>query len=199
MMIKKQFSFGAVIKVFFAIAVILSAAWSLQVMGSAYLRVWGDQCRLNGDRSRAETFYKFSSGIDPQNWWTPLGVGQLYSETRYYELDPEIKQEWARKEQVAFAQAYRHNTKKEEVVYGLGRAELALGHKELGLNYYRQAANYKRFNDFYWRKLGIELRKEGLYEEALEVFVFAQSIDQSNKTVRRNIKWLRDVERGVGE
>ena len=190
---KRQGAIETAAKVIFAIATILSALWALQVMSSATLRVWGDKFRLAQDHPRAEAFYKASAGIDPQNWWAPLGLGQIYSQTRYYELDPVTKREWAQKEQAAFAQAYRHNVKKEEIVYGLGRAELALGNRETGLKYLRQAAHYKRFNDFYWRKLGIELRKEGLYEEALEVFLYAQKLDRSNKTVKRNIQWLREI------
>ena len=181
-----------VIRVLFAIMAILVALWSLQVMSSATLRVWGDKFRLAKDRPRAETFYKAAMMIDPQNWHAPLGLGQIYSHYRYYELDPATKQEWAQKEQAAFAQAYRHNIKKEEIVYGLGRAELTLGHRDAGLDYLRQAAHYKRFNDFYWRKLGIELRKDGFYEEALETFLYAQKLDRSNKTVQYNIKWLRE-------
>ncbi len=189
---KKQGAIETAVRVVFTSAVILSAAWAVQVMSSATLRVWGDKFRLAQDRSRAEVFYKAASVIDPQNWWAPLGLGQIYSQTRYYELDPIAKREWAEKEHDEYLKAYRHNVKKEEVVYGLGRAELALGNREQGLDYLRQAAHYKRFNDFYWRKLGIELRKEGLYEEALETFLYAQKLDRSNKTVKRNIQWLRE-------
>jgi len=55
----------------------------------------------------------------------------------------------------------------------------------------RQAANYKRFNDSYWRKLGIELRKAGLYDESLAVFEYAKKLAGANKTVKRNIEWLK--------
>jgi len=187
----KQLSVATAAKIIFAVATIFAALWSVQVMGSATLRVWGDKFREAKDRARAETLYKTAAAIDPQNWWAPFGLGQIYSNYRYYELDPVAKQGWAEKEKAAFAKAYRHNTKKEEVVYGLGRVELALGNREKGVGYLRQAAHYKRFNDFYWRKLGIELRKEGLYEEALETFLYAQKLDRSNKTVKRNIQWLR--------
>ncbi len=175
----------------FSVLILLSALWALQVMSSATLRVWGDKFRLAQNRSRAEAFYKASSAIDPQNWRTHLGLGQIYSHYRYYELEPVAKREWAEKEHDEYLKAYRHNIKKEEVVYGLGRAELAFGNREAGLDYLRQAAHYKRFNDFYWRKLGIELRKDGFHEEAMKTFLYAQKLDRSNKTVKRNIQWLR--------
>ena len=174
-----------------SILLLLVAGWSIQVMSSAFLRVQGDRLRLSGNRTSAEGLYKFSAAIDPQSWPAHLGLGQVYSHYRYQELDPVKKQKWAELEQGAFAKAYRHNIKKEEVVYGLGRAELAAGNREAGLEFLRQAANYKRFNDFYWRKLGIELRKAGLYKEAIEVFSHALKLNRSNKTVTHNLRWLK--------
>ncbi|QHI70200.1 O-antigen ligase family protein [Tichowtungia aerotolerans] len=177
--------------VLFSAFLLLALVWSLQVMSSAGLRVRGDLLRLSGNRKQAETLYNAAVRIDPQNWQAYLGMGQVYSHYRYYELDAEKKTLLAQQERDAYARAYRHNTKKEEVVYGLGRAELACGNRDAGIDYLRQAANYRRFNDFYWRKLGIELRKAELYEEAREVFEHAYSLDRSNPTVRANLKWLK--------
>ena len=72
-----------------------------------------------------------------------------------------------------------------------GWAETALGNYERGLDLFREAAQLSRFNDFYWRKLGIELRKAEQYEEALAAFTHAQKLNRSNKSVKRNIQWLR--------
>jgi Flp pilus assembly protein TadD len=188
----------AVAKGLLVVAVILSALWSVQVMSSAFVRVCADRQSASGNRARAEQLYRISETIDPQNWRAPLGLGQILSFHRYYELDPAEKMKCAQRERDTFARAYRHNTKKEEVVYGLGRAELACGNQEEGLNYLRQAAQYKRFNDFYWRKLGIELRKAGHYKEAQDAFVHAQKLDRSDATVKRNIQWLKERV-GVGE
>ncbi len=176
----------------FTVTVILATLWTVQVMSSAWIRVWGDRFLPEQRIQRAESFYKTAERIDPQNWQAQFGLGQVYYHDRYYELDPARKHEWALKEQAAYAAAYRTNAKKEEVVYGLGRVELFLGSREKGLDYLRQAANYKRFNDFYWRKLGIELRKAGLYDEALNAFEYARKLDGSNKTVKRNIEWLKE-------
>lgn len=184
-------SIVATVRVLFAVATILSALWAVQVMSSAWIRVRGDRFLLEQKFQRAENFYKTAERIDPQNWFAQQGLGQVYYHHRYYELDPVRKHEWALKEQTAYTAAYRTNAKKEEVVYGLGRVELFLGNREKGLDYLRQAANYKRFNDFYWRKLGIELRKAGLYDEALKTFEYAQKLVRSNKTVNRNIEWLK--------
>jgi tetratricopeptide (TPR) repeat protein len=181
----------SVLRPLISISLLLAALWSLQVMSSAALRSLGDRAQRQQKLPRAERLYRISAAVDPQNWQAQLGLGQVYYHHRYYELNAARKREWALQEQTAYAAAYRFNIKKEEVVYGLGRVELFLGNRDKGLDYLRQAAKYKRFNDFYWRKLGIELRKAGLYEEALSAFEYAQKLDRSNPTVKRNIEWLK--------
>jgi len=182
---------NTVVQWIFVLMVVLAAGWSAQVMGSAWVRVWGDKFFSEQKFQRAGSFYKTAEKIDPQNWHAQLGLGQIYYHYRYYELNPARKHEWALKEQAAYTEAYQTNTKIENVVYGLGCVELFLGNRDKGLDYLRQAAHYKRFNDFYWRKLGIELRKAGLYDEALRAFEHAQKLDRSNPTVKRNIEWLK--------
>jgi O-antigen ligase len=175
----------------FVIAVVLATLWTVQVMSSAWMRARGDTLLEAQHFLRAENSYKMAERIDRQNWLAQLGLGQVYYHYRYNELDAVRKRELALKELAVYETAYRTNTKKEEIVYGLGRVELFLGNRDKGLDYLRQAANYKRFNDYYWRKLGIELRKAGLYDEALSAFEYAQKLDRSNKTVKRNIEWLK--------
>jgi O-antigen ligase len=179
------------IRFLFILPVLLAAFWSVQVMSSAWIRAYGDRLLAAQNVQRAETLYKTAVRIDPQNWLAYWGLGQVYYHYRYYELDPVLKHRRALNERSAYADAYRINTKKEEVGYGLGRVELFLGNQDRGLDLLRQAAKYKRFNDFYWRKLGIELRKAGLYQEALSAFEYAQQLDRTNKTVNHNVKWIR--------
>ncbi|NOU35171.1 MAG: hypothetical protein HOO88_00110 [Kiritimatiellaceae bacterium] len=167
-------------------------------MSSAWIRARADQVLLELNFRRAETLFKTAEQIDAQNWRAQMGLGQVYYHDRYYELDPALKHEWALKEQAAYAAAYRTNAKKDEVIYGLGRVELFLGNRDKGLDYLRQVARYKRFNDFYWRKLGIELRKAGLYDEALSAFEYAQKLDNSNATVKRNIAWIKSKTGSAG-
>lgn len=181
----------AICRLLISVLMLLAVLWSVQVMSSAWIRALGDRAKAGENRATAEKCYRISAKIDPHNWRAHLGLGQLLHNAEYYEIDPVRKKELAGQERDAYLRAYRHNSKKEEVVYGLGRAELVLGNREAGIQYLRQAAHYKRFNDFYWRKLGIELRKEGLYEEAMETFLYAQKIDRGNRTDKRNIEWLK--------
>ncbi|HNX52842.1 MAG TPA: O-antigen ligase family protein [Pontiellaceae bacterium] len=175
----------------FLAAVLCATVWSLQVMSSSWICAQGDRLFDSQSFQRAETFYQTARRIDPQNWQAHLGLGRVYFHYRHFELDPARKHAWALKEQSACRNAYRINSKQDKVVYALGCAELFLGNRDEGLKYLRQVAVYKRFNDFYWRKLGIELRKAGLYDEALAVFETARKLDGTNKTVKRNIEWLK--------
>jgi tetratricopeptide (TPR) repeat protein len=60
---------------------------------------------------------------------------------------------------------------------------------ERGIDLLREACRYRPFNDGYWWSLGVELRKAGRYEEALEVFRRAASINRTPSTIL-NIEWL---------
>jgi Flp pilus assembly protein TadD len=180
-----------VLSVLLAMVFIGVALWSVQVMSSAWIRAYGDQLLKKENYNSAERWFKAAHRIDPQNWPAQYGLGRVYFYHRYYELDPARKHEWAQKELAAYEAAYRLNSKKKEVVYGLARVELFIGNRDKGLDYLRQVAAYAKFDDFYWRKLGIELRKAGLYEEALKTFEYAQKLNRSNPSVKRNIQWLK--------
>lgn len=60
---------------------------------------------------------------------------------------------------------------------------------ERGLDLLRQACAYRKFNDIYWWSLGVELRKAGQYEEALEVFHYANTLKRTPSIIK-NIQWL---------
>jgi tetratricopeptide (TPR) repeat protein len=181
---------SSVLRLLSSVLILLLATWAFQVMSSAWIRALAGRQADAHRVERAEPLYRLAARIDPQNWQAHRGLGDILYHRRYYELDPDRKRELALQERTEYATAYRINSKKEEVVYGLGRVELFLGNQQAGLDLLRQAADYKRFNDFYWRKLGIELRKAGFHEEALERFEYAQKLDRSNLTTRRNIEWL---------
>ena len=67
-----------------------------------------------------------------------------------------------------------------------------------GLELLREACRYRKFNDTYWWALGVELRKAGLYEEALQVFHQTEKIKRSAST-QMNIKWLQRQLTGQSE
>ena len=58
-----------------------------------------------------------------------------------------------------------------------------------GFDLLREACRYRKFNDQYWWVLGVELRKTGEYEEALEVFRSMEKIKRT-KSSQKNIQWL---------
>ena len=175
-----------------AAAMLAVACWVLLVMSSALLRGEGDDWYKSGNYEQALKIYNRSIALDSQNWRGYVGAGQIYFRFRYYELNPELKREWMEKEKDAFQRAYQINPLDPLVLFGFGSAEIASGNRTGGLEYLQQAAKHRPFNGYYWRKLGIELRKAGLYSEAATAFHRASQLNRSNPTVRRNIQWLKE-------
>ncbi|MFA5688389.1 MAG: O-antigen ligase family protein [Kiritimatiellales bacterium] len=173
------------------ILIAIGGVGAAQVMGSAGMRALGDRALAQGDHAAAEQRYKISIKIDSENWMAHSGLGQIYYHRRYYEIDPGQKQKWLAQERIEFKKAYAKNPFDKIVLYGLGMAEIAAGNSAEGLNCLRRVAEYKRFNDYYWRKLGIELRKAGLFEESLRAFERADRLKRSNPVVQKNMEWLR--------
>ncbi|MEE9368097.1 MAG: O-antigen ligase [Pontiella sp.] len=67
-----------------------------------------------------------------------------------------------------------------------------------GLALLRESCRYRKFNDTYWWTLGVELRKAGYYEEALETFRAMEKIKRTPSS-RKNIQWLERQISGVGD
>jgi len=69
---------------------------------------------------------------------------------------------------------------------------------ERGLDLLRDACRYRKFNDTYWWTLGMELRKAGQYEEALETFKYARKL-KNTPSIRKNIAWLEAKLKAMGK
>lgn len=159
----------------------------------------------------AARYYELAVRIDPQNWRAYKGMALLLNEERYYTLDRAEKLQRAMTEREWYEKAYKHNSHDPEIVAGLGKSLIFVGkHQEKGsgeeasespqspasnvlldqgLALLREACGYRKFNDLYWWTLGVELRKAGRYEEALEIFQYAEKIKRTPST-RKNIRWL---------
>ena len=195
----------------------MGTAFCLQIMSSAFIRALADKASLANRHApsamlHAKKLYKLSVRIDPQNWRAYKGMAQLTYTQRYYGLNRTEKQELAAIEKVWYEKAYAQNPKDPEIIRGLGKSLIFLGRscgagilacpdplcagkdacatKDSGLDLLREACRYRNFNDSYWWTLGVELRKAGLYEEAIEVFQYAATI-KSTPSIKMNIAWLK--------
>ena len=57
--------------------------------------------------------------------------------------------------------------------------------------YLEKACSLRKYNDLNWWTLGSELRRIGLYSEALDIFEKAASI-RNSVSIRANIQWLQE-------
>jgi O-antigen ligase len=209
-----------------AIGFFVGTLFCLQIMGSSFIRAMGDkaaqaQLHAPGSMLHAQNLYELATKIDPQNWRAYKGMAKLYFDQRYYALDMDLKLTLAEDERAWFEEAYQHNPKDPEIVLGLGKCLLFLARSEVrdrgteksntpnvelptfnlqatGLELLREACQYRKFNDAYWWALGVELRKAGQYEEALEVFLATEKISRS-PSILKNIQWIRAKLKGNGD
>lgn len=194
----------------------IAAAWALvvlflvggvfcvRVMGSSFIRAYGDRALEVGSSARAESYYKWALRVHPANWKANKGLGELTRLARRFTLELDVKLDLARLEMARWKAAAADNPQDPEVAASLGQCLLFLGRmsndaeptsEEQGIEYLRAACRLRRFNDHYWWLLGVELRKSGRYEEALEAFSHALEIKQTPSS-RKNVEWLNHQLRG---
>ena len=198
-----------------AIGFFVGTLFCIQITSSSFIRVMGDRAREAAPDTKAQhpaaKYYELAVRIDPQNWRAYKGMALLLNEERYYTLDRVEKLQRAMTEREWYEKAYKHNSHDPEIVAGLGKSLIFIGkHQEKiggegvpetphppasnalldqGLILLREACGYRKFNDLYWWTLGVELRKAGRYEEALEIFHSAEKIKRT-PSIRKNIQWL---------
>jgi putative inorganic carbon (HCO3(-)) transporter len=172
-----------------SVALIL-VLWGGRVLGSECLRAVGDRAFAKGQSAAAERFHRTALSLDAGNWRALLGMGNILQDRRYHSIDSAEKRELVLEELGWFEQAYAENPVKDEVRLGLAKALIFSGQQEQGLQILRELADYRKFSDSVQWILGNELRKAGLYNEALEVFGRARKLADT-PSINENIKWLQ--------
>ncbi len=152
-------------------------AWLALSGGISY--VWNlkaEIARTRMDPAEAEAKYAKAIRWDGENWQPHLGLGNLKSVQALWYRDPDLVAEREGRIQLAsqaaghFQDALRRNPADMSAVFGLARAHNAMGDPEGALEYFRRAVTHQRRHTFYREQLGIQLRRMGRYDEALEVF-----------------------------
>ena len=177
------------VRVALAVVAVAGLLFSLQTFSSAFFRAEADRLAEGQKPELAKRYYQRAIQIDSSNWRAYRGLGLVFYKERYYTLDRNEKRELAQIERDLFAEGYAHNPKDATLVSAYGMATIFLGDREAGIELLRQAAALRPFNDNYWWRLGVELRKAGRYPEALEVFQYAKTL-KNTPSIRANIKWL---------
>ena len=178
-----------------ALAVVCGLVIALIAFSSAFFRAQADRLVESGRAEVAKARYERAIRIDPSNWRAYKGLGLLYGKERYYSLDMEEKQAFGVKEQAVLRDGYSHNPKDAGLTVALGEVTCFLGDVDRGLELLHEATRLRPFNDNYWWSLGVEERKAGRYDDALETFHSAAKIKNS-ASIRKNIQWLEKQLKG---
>ena len=144
----------------------VSYAWNLK----------GEIARQQMEWEAAELDYVRAIRWDGGNAQPHVGLGHLQSTKAMWWMDPDPAAEREEKIRLAneaiahYRRALELNPLDMAAVLGLARAHNAIGDAEAALEQYRRAASFQRRHVFYREQLGIQLRRMGRDDEALEIF-----------------------------
>lgn len=184
------------VRIGLALAALSGLIVALPLHTSAFFRSVADRLAAAGRLEAATHCYHRAIQIDASNWRACKGLGALLFKDRYYTLEPDKKRRLGEMEQECFRNGYRHNPRDAALVFDYGMSTIFLGERDAGIALLQQAAGLRPFNDLYWLRLGMELRKAERYEEAMEAFTYSQQLNNSS-IARANIAWLRRRQNAV--
>ena len=173
-------------------------------MTSAYMRAYADKTFVSARSENASSIYWAEQAIkwDSSNWQAHQSKASILYDLRYYSLNLSKKLEIAHRERSAYEKAYFYNKKSPMTCAGLGKVNFFLSrhsddeseaktYSKDAFMYLEKACSLRKYNDLYWWTLGSELRRIGLYSEALDIFKKAGKIKNS-VSIRTNIQWLQE-------
>lgn len=172
-----------------ALVCVAGLVFSVQTFSSAFVRAAADRLAATKQPEKVKRYYKRAIKFDRSNWRAYKGLAMVYYDERYYSLDRDEKLHIAEIERNVLETGYRFNSKDAAMVVNFGRATIYTGDVDAGIALLQQATILRPFNDNYWWMLGVEQRKAGRYEDALQTFQYAKGL-KSTASIRKNIQWL---------
>lgn len=157
---------------------------------SAFLRATADRMVKAGKDQQSIEYYELALKLDASNWVAYRELGDIYYHERFYALDSAEKQRFGTLERETYAKGYAQNPKDAELVNAYGRAMAYAGDSAMAIDLLQQAAKLRPFNESYWWMLGVQQRKEELYEDALKSFEYAAKV-RNSRSIRKNIQWIK--------
>lgn len=137
----------------------------------------------------ARRLYEWATRVDSGYWIPYLELGNLSRREAFWFKHPEQKREKAEEALRYYTEAQRRHALDTDVLFGIGKTYYLLGDEESSLKYLRQAIASWPTHSYYARELGLQLRAMERYEEALDAFRYAATL-QRDPVVQSNIRWL---------
>jgi tetratricopeptide (TPR) repeat protein len=172
-----------------ALLALLLMALSLRVLGAYSFSVRGRQKAARLQHREAVQQYEWAQRIEPDDWEAWTGLADVYRLRAFWNTDAVEKQRQAEKALSFYAEALERNPYLADTVYGQSRVYTSMGEEDRALELMRQAMALKPRYMFYRIQYGLELRRIGRYQEALEAFEAAQKVP--SEVVELNIGYLK--------
>jgi tetratricopeptide (TPR) repeat protein len=179
-----------ILRIFLLLLTLTATAFAVKVGGSAYFRARASRLVFYRQPEAAEPLFNRAIKWDKRNWAAYKEMGLLYAKKRYYSLNPMEKQQFGWIERGYLSAFYQQNPYDAQGVAAYGQILIFLGDEAEGLKMLRRATHLRPFNDLYWWRLGVALRKAGDYQAALDVFEQARKI-RNTPSIRANIRFLQ--------
>jgi O-antigen ligase len=174
-----------------ALAALFLALATAQVFLSYGLHYLGEQHREKYQMPQAVSLFDKAIAIDPGNWRPYMSKAHVLMAQSFWNFDAEEKTRQARESMALYDKALARNPCDLEAVFGLSKAYNVLGEREKALDCLRKAVAADPEHLFYASHLGLQLRRMGRDQEALDVFRQAAA-KWNNEMVALNIKSLEE-------
>ena len=172
-------------------AVLVLALATSQVFLSYGLHYLGEQRREKFQMPQADRLFNKAMIIDPGNWRPYLSKAHILRVQSFWNFDAEAKVRQARDSVTLYEKALARNPCDLEAVFGLSKAYNVLDEQAKALDCLRRAAVADPEHLFYASHLGLQFRRMGRDQEALDVFRKAAA-KWNNEMVTLNIKALEE-------
>ena len=130
----------------------------------------GDFARKKFEMEQAQQAYKTALRVEPRNWQAHLGLGHVWGSQAFWNRDAETRTQQVQLAKASYQQAMARNKWETQASFGLSRMYNVEGQTAQALELLQGAAARMPFHRDLQAQLGLQLRRMGRYQEALEVF-----------------------------
>jgi len=145
-----------------------------------------EKLKWENAQDKYETAIKWS----PRNWKAHIGFAHLLRTKGFWSRDNEQKKALLDQARASYELVEKMNPWEGDVLYGLATVCRLEGDEEEALRYRKLTVEKVPKQPYFINELGLQLKRMGRYEEALEAFDYSLLI-KSTPVARSNREWLR--------
>lgn len=154
------------------------------------LALRGEVARLKQQPDAAVEAYRLAARVAPENGLAHRGIGLARSAQTFLNFDRELKQRQAEEAAQAFQRALQLNPQDLDARFGLAQLRINMGDPQGAVAELRALVDRAPYHREYLVALGLQLRAQQQYEEALALFERAKALGNTEQ-IQLNIDLLR--------